>query len=75
MDGQATSSGDEFTSELCQFLSSLATTSDASLEDLAPQLVKLKEVLMRDVVQDQTPAEESGSDTKPEKAPLHSLST
>jgi len=62
MDGQATSSGDEFTSELCQFLSSLATTSEASLEDLAPQLVKLKEVLMRDVVQDQTPAEESGSD-------------
>jgi len=81
-----TPSGDEFTSELCQFLSSLATTSEASLDDLAPQLVKLKEVLLRDVVQDQAPVEsesgeaeddvsESGSSTSTEKSEDNSVTS
>jgi len=45
-------SGDHFTSELCVFLSALATTSGTQFDSLTNQLVKLREVLMEEVVRD-----------------------
>ena len=44
--------GDHFTSELCVFLSALATTSGTQFNSLYNQLVKLRDVLLEEVVRD-----------------------
>jgi len=55
--------GDKFTRELCSFLTSLASTSGNEFESIIPQLKKLREVLMDDVVNDtSTESESDGSE-------------
>ena len=45
-------SGDNFTSELCVFLSALATTTGTQFDSLTTQLVRLREVLLEEVVRE-----------------------
>ena len=50
-------SGDHFTSELCIFLSALATTSGTQFISLTTHLVRLREVLLEEVVRDSSDSE------------------
>ena len=50
-------SGDHFTSELCIFLSALATTQGTQFNSLTTQLVRLREVLLEEVVRDSSDSE------------------
>ena len=43
---------DNFTSELCLFLSSLSTTTGAQFDSLTSQLVRLREVLLEEAVKE-----------------------
>jgi len=60
-------STDKFTSELCVFLSALANTSGTQFQSLTSQLVKLREVLLMEVVRDTSDSEnDSSSDSDDE---------
>ena len=50
-------SGDHFTSELCIFLSALATTQGTQFNSLTTQLVRLREVLLVEMVRDSSDSE------------------
>lgn len=54
-------SSDNFTSELCVFLSALAKTSGTQFQDLTSQLVKLREVLLKEVVRESSDSENDSS--------------
>ena len=60
--------GDKFKRELCSFLTSLASISGNEFESIIPQLMKLREVLMDDVVNDSSTESES-SDGSEESEP------
>jgi len=54
-------SSDNFTSELCVFLSALAKTSGTQFQNLTGQLVKLREVLLTEVVRESSDSENDSS--------------
>jgi len=54
-------SNDNFTSELCVFLSALANTSGTQFQSLTSHLVKLREVLLMEVVRETSDSENDSS--------------
>ena len=54
-------SNDNFTSELCVFLSALASTSGTQFQSLTSHLVKLREVLLVEVVRETSDSENDSS--------------
>ena len=59
-------SGDHFTSELCIFLSALALTQGTQFNSLTTQLVRLREVLLEEVVRDSSDSDVSEEETDAE---------